>query len=73
MYHNSGGKEKAVEHYLTNKDVTKKQIKSTETCQKKNKNQKENIAEVGTKTWKKVWTKAVLKSKIFKIKRTSHF
>ena len=50
MYHNSGGKEKAVEHYLTNKDVTKKQIKSTETCQKKNKNQKENIAEVGTKT-----------------------
>ena len=50
MYHNSGCKEKAVEHYLTNKDVTKKQIKSTETCQKKNKNQKENIAEVGTKT-----------------------
>ena len=47
-YHNGGGKEKTAEYYLENREVL-----SIETCQKKKKNQKENMEEIRTKTLKK--------------------
>ena len=40
-YHNCGGKEKAAEYYIANKDVfRKRQEINTETCQKKEKEAK---------------------------------
>ena len=49
-YHNRGGTEKTSEYYMANKDVIKKkQIVSTETCQKKKKKHKENIGKIDTK------------------------
>ena len=55
-YHNCGGKEKAAEYYIANKDVfRKRQEINTETCQKKKKKQKGNIAERDTRKLKKSW------------------
>ena len=52
-----GGKEKAAKHYIANKGVIlyckKKQKISIKICQKKKKKQKENMARIDTKTWKK--------------------
>ena len=51
-YHNFGGKEKAAEYYLENKDVLKEKNKkiSIKTCQKKKKKQNENIKRIDKET-----------------------
>ena len=42
-YHDKGGKEKAAEYYMKNKDVIKKCIISIKICLKNNKKPKESI------------------------------
>ena len=51
-YHNFGGKEKAAEYYLENKDVLKEKNQkiSIKTCQKKKKKQNENIKRIDKET-----------------------
>ena len=53
-YHNGGGKKESTEYYIANKDVLKEKSKNNiKTCHKKKKKQKETIAKIGTKTFKK--------------------
>ena len=46
-YHNKGGKEKAVQSYKDNKEAIKKQETCKKNWQKKKKNRKGNIQEIG--------------------------
>ena len=59
--YNYGGKKKAAEYYLKNKDVIKeKENDSIKICQKKKKKQRENIVKIGIKKRKKIQNKTLI-------------